>query len=245
MAEAAASFFGEDLDLLIANGDIGEVENFEHYVAVAACIGRISGGRIPVVFVRGNHDTRGRMAEFYPDYFPAEGKNTYFTFTVGPLRGIALDCGEDKTDDHPEYAGVNDFAGFRRRETAFLEGLAGRYDFAVSHICPAQPDVNPGGAFDIEDETYRRWNGALARLGVKFMICGHMHDDYILEKNDPKSLRPHEYPVVVGSYIRYDRAFRGAALTLTGDMLTVRFTDTDRAVQEEHVLDLTEGRCIR
>ena len=140
---------------------------------------------------------------------------------------------------------MNDFAGFRRRETVFLEGLTGRYDFAVSHICPAQPDVHPGGAFDIEDATYRRWNDALARLGVKFMLCGHMHDAYILEKNDPASLRPHEYPVVVGSFMRYDKEFWAASMTLSGDTLTVRFTDPDHTVREEHVLGLTEGRCIR
>ncbi len=152
--------FAGRIDLLILNGDIGEVETFDHYTAVAAFVGEISRGEIPVVFVRGNHDTRGRLAAFYPDYFPANGRDTYFTFTVGPLRGIALDCGEDKTDDHPEYSGVNAFAAFRRRETAWLaaQPADGRFTFAVSHICPAQPDEKPGTVFDIEDETYRRWN---------------------------------------------------------------------------------------
>lgn len=244
-----AAYFGEDLDLLICNGDIGEVENYGHYTAVASFVGEITGGAIPVVFVRGNHDARGRLAAFYPDYFPANGKETYFTFTVGPLRGIALDCGEDKPDDHPEYGGVNVFEAFRRRETAWLSALPAedRFTFAVSHICPAQPDVNPGGPFDIEDDVYRRWNGELSRLGVRFMLCGHMHKAYILEKNDPASLRPHDYPVVVGSAVeRSGESWEilGAALTLAGDRLTVQFTDTDGAVREEHVLDLAAGRCV-
>ncbi len=73
------------------------------------------------------------------------------------------------------------------------------------------------------------------------MLCGHMHKAYILQKNDPASLRPHDYPVVVGS--AFDRAgedwtIKGAYLTLTGDRLTVQFTDTDGAVCGEHVLTL-------
>lgn len=243
----AAPIAGE-IDLLILNGDFGEVENFGHCTAVAAFVGEISGGAIPVVFVRGNHDTRGRLAPFYPDYFPANGKETYFTFTAGPLRGIVLDCGEDKPDDHPEYGGVNAFEAFRRRETAWLSALPadGRFTFAVSHICPAQPDKTPGGAFDIEDALYRRWNDELARLGVRFMLCGHMHKAYILEKNDPASLRPHTYPAVVGSAAeRVGDAWvlQGAYLTLADGFLTVRFTDTDGAVRGEHVIDLGTGRC--
>lgn len=240
-----ASFFGEALDLLVVNGDIGEVETEDNYFEVCRFVGEIAHGEIPVVFVRGNHDTRGHLAERFTDFFPANGKQTYYSFELGCLRGIVLDCGEDKPDASEEYGGVNDFEGFRRRETAFLESLVpaeGKLTFAVSHICPAQNTRERGVIFDIEDEVYRIWNDELARLGVRFMLSGHIHKTYILEPNDERSLRPHSYPVVVGSERAGHRregalALKGAAMTLDRERLTVRFTDRNRTVCETHVIE--------
>ena len=242
-------FFGDALDLLVVNGDIGEVETEENYFEVCHFVGEISGGRIPVIFARGNHDTRGRLAERFTDYFPANGKQTYYSFEVGCLCGIVLDCGEDKPDANAEYGSVNDFEGFRRRETEFLKSLSpadGKLTFAVSHICPAQNIRERGSIFDIEDEVYCAWNAELERLEVKFMLCGHIHKTYILEPNDPQSLRPHSYPVVVGSAKSGKRsegsvALWGAALTLNRDALLVQFTDQNGSVCETHMISLGEG----
>jgi hypothetical protein len=61
---AAGRFFGDAPDLLILNGDIpdhsGSPENFN---TVFAIIDGITYGSIPVIFSRGNHDTRGIYAE--------------------------------------------------------------------------------------------------------------------------------------------------------------------------------------
>ncbi len=233
---ALASYFGDGLDLLIFNGDIGEVETLDNYFEVAKFVGDASGGKIPVLFVRGNHDTRGRLAERFTDFFPADGKNTYYTFRVGPLRGIALDCGEDKPDARIEYGGVNAFESFRRRETEFLKGIEGKYDFAVSHICPAQATPNAGCQFDIEREVYTEWNRELERLGIKFMLCGHIHKAYILEKNDKRSLLPHEYPVIVGSACLEDGGLWGTALTLSGNEASVKFTDDKGDIHAEYII---------
>lgn len=247
IAQSTASYFGEDTDLFVVNGDIGEVESEKNYLEVCKFVGDISEGRIPVIFVRGNHDTRGKLAERFTDVFPSVGKNTYFQFEIGPLYGVALDCGEDKLDDHPEYGGANVFELFRRRESEFLKSLSARSDkltFAVSHICPAQPTHNAGGVFDIDGDVYEDWNRELARLDVKFMLCGHMHRAYVLEKNSPKSLRPHEYPVVVGSACYKDPDIWGCAVTVSGSKLYVKFTDSKKAVRESCVIDLENGRII-
>ena len=248
-AVSMATFFGEELDLLVVNGDIGEVETETNYFEVCQFVGNVAHGEIPVIFARGNHDTRGRLAERFTDYFPANGKQTYYSFEVGCLRGIVLDCGEDKPDANAEYGGVNDFEGFRRRETEFLRSLTPAEDkltFAVSHICPAQNIRERGSIFDIEDEVYRAWNTELARLGVSFMLSGHIHKAYLLEPNDARSLRPHSYPVIVGSAKCGKRkdgnvTLWGTALTLKGDSLLVQFTDQNREVCETHTILLNKG----
>ncbi|MBQ8743263.1 MAG: metallophosphoesterase [Clostridia bacterium] len=243
IAESACSFFGDDVDLFVVNGDIGEVETERNYLEVARFVGNISKGRVPVIFARGNHDTRGHLAERFTDIFPADGKSTYFGFSVGSLEGIVLDCGEDKIDNIKEYGGVNIFENFRRRELEFLKALPafenGKISFAVSHMCPAQNTLTPGDVFDIDREVYEKWNTELSRIGIKFMVCGHIHKAYILEKNDKRSLRPHDYPVIVGSACFGDSDIWGTAITLSKDSLLVRFTDKEKSVREEHTVDLT------
>ena len=54
-------------------------ENERNYFDACCLLGAVTGGRIPVVLARGNHDTCGRLAERFTDYFPANGKKTYYT----------------------------------------------------------------------------------------------------------------------------------------------------------------------
>lgn len=240
--EKVCSFFGNELDLLVVNGDIGEVETIENYEDVLKFVGNISNGKIPVIFSRGNHDVRGHLAERFTDYFPANGKKTYFNFEVGCLKGIVLDCGEDKRDDHIDrnatvpdvYGGVNIFHDFRLRERDFLQNLIFRKDdkitFAVSHISPSYTTSSGNPVFDIEREVYAEWIKELERLGIKFMLTGHLHKVDILPAFDERSILPANYPVIVGSEC-YKGKFMGTAITLNKDGMKVQFTD-----QELHVV---------
>lgn len=240
LAKKTSTYFGNDLDALLVNGDIGEVETEENYREVGKFVGDLTRGGLPTVFVRGNHDTRGHLAELYTEYFPAEGKKTYFTFELGPLHGVAFDCGEDKDDSHAEYGGVNAFAPFRQRETDFFKNLerSDKLTFAIGHIPLPRP--NEGEAFMIEDDTYRVWNTELERINIAFMICGHLHRAFLLKKNDRRCLRPHDYPIIVGAE-RQKEDLWGTAMTISGNTLTVKFTDCEHKVRENHTITLTTG----
>ncbi len=226
----AAAFFGDDLDILVVNGDIAEVNHEESFFDVAKFTGDITKGSIPVVFARGNHDTRGKLASRYSEFFPTERENTYFTVTLGDLAFVVLDCGEDKTDEHKEYGGVNRFEPFRRRETVFLKDLAGFGDktvIAVSHIAPTRTVHVPNPLFEIEKDVYTEWNRELERLGVKFMLTGHIHTAELIPPNGGNL--SHNYPLVVGSELKPDH-FLGAALVLNSDSAKVLFTGKDDQV---------------
>ena len=236
-AIATASYFSDDTDLFVVNGDIGEVETEENYFEVAKFVGDIAQGRVPVLFVRGNHDTRGKLAERYIDIFPNNYGDTFFTFSLGCLKGVALDCGEDKRDYHLEYGGVNVFEVFRQRESAFLKSISweedGKIPFAVSHICPVFTTYEKGGVFDIERERYAEWNQELERLGIRFMLNGHMHRAHILDGTSKLNTLPHQYPVIIGSACLSDTLW-GTALILNKDKMEVLFTDKDRKAQEKY-----------
>lgn len=242
LAKKTATYFGDDLDLLLVNGDIGEVETIQNYLEVASFVADIAKGSLPVVFVRGNHDARGHLAEIFTDYFPANCKNTYFTFDIGPLHGVAFDCGEDKLDSHAEYGNVNVFEPFRRRETAFFKALepSDKMTFAIGHINPSLIASEAGGVFDIEREVYPEWIAELERINTSFMICGHIHRAFVLKKNDPYCMHPQNYPVIIGSECEKDDII-GTALNIKNGEMTVLFTDKEHSVRKSCVIDLKTG----
>ena len=223
-----AEYFGDDTDLFVLNGDVGEVETQENYFDVCKYCGEISRGEVPIVFARGNHDTRGKLAEEYCNYFPNVRGRTYYTFETGGIKGIVLDCGEDKADELPNYGGVNVFHEYRKKQTEFLKRLSAENDgkivFAICHICPAMPTLHKGDEFDIEQEEYAAWGRELERVGIKFMLCGHYHRAFILHSEDERNIHPHTYPVIVGS-ANDNGTLLGAGIVLNKNGAIVSFTD--------------------
>lgn len=229
-AARCASYFGKELDLLIANGDLTEVNELKNYYDLLKMTGAITEGRVPVVFSRGNHDTRGRLAEICNDFYPSKSGKNYYYFTVGTLDGVVLDCGEDKYDFNPAYGGVNIFERYRREETEYLKNLKlkeGKIHFAVSHICPVQATEDKDSKFDIEREEYTKWNKELERMGVKFMLSGHVHQAYYLPPHGSGSLIDHDYPVIIGSEVEKGNLW-GTAIVLGSRGMSAVFTDINK-----------------
>ncbi len=251
LGEKLVGFFKDGVDLFVVNGDIGEVNTDEDFFKVSEFVGNISKGEIPVLFVRGNHDTRGKLAEKFTDFFAADGDDTYFYFKVGKIEGVVLDCCEDKPDTHLEYdnspdtpdiyRGINKFHEYRLKQANFLKNLKFKskdsIKIAVCHVCPAMTTTHLGDVFDIEREVYAEWVSQLERLDVKIMLCGHIHKAFILQKDDQRNTLPHEFPVVVGSACFFDKnEFWGAAIILNAEKAEVYFTDTQENVCEEYTL---------
>lgn len=240
----AARYWGAEAnDLLVFNGDIADRNDcMENLLTLYRVNDRVNGGHKPILFVRGNHDTRGQLAHRIADYIGTTEGATYFSFRTGALWGVALDCGEDKLDGHIEYGGTVDFAAYRRRETAFLERLARekpfeapgiRHRIAVCHIpfTLRQPDP-----FDIENELYAHWTALLNEMGIELLLCGHLHRAFVVRPGDDQDRRGQRFPMVVGAALDKEKNFTGCAITLGKAMNEVRFTDRACRVLAEHAL---------
>ncbi|MBQ3493632.1 MAG: metallophosphoesterase [Clostridia bacterium] len=258
IAKQTASYFGDETDLFVFNGDIGEVETIEHYEKSLEFVSSITKGKVPAIYTRGNHDARGKLAEKFTDYNPADGKNLYYTFSLGNLRGVVLDCGEDKLDDYVDYSyenpyvygGVNRFHDYRVREFAWLKTVQSYKDdknvipFAISHISPSVTTTRKGGAMDIERPLYTEWNEQLDRIGIKFMLSGHLHKYFVAESGSEYDTLPHNYPVVIGASVggRYENkklvpvSFVGTAIVLNPDKMEVSFTDHELKVRSSQTV---------
>ena len=242
---AAGRYFGENLDLLVLNGDIpnhsGEIEFLTTIHQIAS---EITNGEIPVVFSRGNHDTRGIYAENIADHTPTQNGASYYSFRLGHIWGLVMDCGEDKPDDHVEYGHTICCEDFRRRETAYLksvianakeeyeaEGVTNR--LVIVHNPFTQTFEPP---FDIEQETFGEWALLLKEhIKPQLMLCGHVHRCYISKPGGERDHKGQPCTVVCGSRPGGDR-FTGAAFVLEEKGCRVIFNDSHGEIQEDELI---------
>ena len=109
-------------DLVFLNGDIlGHIENEPQIVehVLKPCTD-LFASHTPFVYVRGNHETRGRFARRLPEYVALPDGRYYYAFDHGPVRFIVLDSGEDKYDNSKEYSGLVDFDRYRDIQQEWL-----------------------------------------------------------------------------------------------------------------------------
>jgi 3',5'-cyclic AMP phosphodiesterase CpdA len=151
----------------------------------------------PTFFLRGNHETRGSFARDLPRWLTWPGGRPYFAFTAGPVRWVVLDCGEDKPDKHPVYAGLVDFEGFRREETAWLKAeLASaafreaRWRVLVHHI-PLYENGKDGSYSPFGAELWAKLPGMEL---VDLALNGHTHTAAF----NPTNSLGNPYPIAVG-----------------------------------------------
>ncbi len=244
-------FFGNQLDLLILNGDLPDSSReINAFTAIHRIAGEITGGEIPVVFARGNHDLRGVHAEDMADFTPTRNGFSYFTFRLGPVWGIVLDCGEDKPDDHEEYGFTNCCHAFRKRETDYLrqvirqanseyaaDGI--KYRLTVCHMPFSFVNHPP---FDIEQDIYRQWCSLLKKeVKPDLMLSGHEHKYFISLQGSEFDHLGQPCPVVVGSKPGADYSVNiGTAVDFEPEGIRVRFTDQNHQILEDENLPLAK-----
>lgn len=175
-----------NFDLLILGGDLANTSDTEDEIfCIYRLAEKITHGNIPIVFARGNHDNRGRMAERLTEYIPTENGNTFYTFEAGNLMGIVLDCGEDKPDFCVEYGMTADYVNFRKKQTEFLRNLKlsktkfeNKRKIAVCHIAFTRSNAE---CVAFMSEIYKEWINILSDIGIDLLISGHFHETAVLK----------------------------------------------------------------
>ena len=230
---AAAKAYGK-IDFLIMNGDIvssnDEIKDFDSIYRIAY---EVTKGEIPIVFSRGNHDLRGKYAEILAEYTPNENGNTYYTFRLGNIWGMVLDCGEDKDDCRPEYGNTICCHSFRKKETEFIKRVIAQKEYMddgivwkviIVHI---PFTVVKTSIFDIERDIFTEW-AKLLKENVKpdIMICGHEHKLRVIEPEGEGDELGHPCPIIIGAKVSHsDTFFAGTGIEFSDKKITATFTD--------------------
>ncbi|MCP4725805.1 MAG: metallophosphoesterase family protein [bacterium] len=188
----------EDFDMLFLNGDIldwfeDEEQIFKGFLDV--CADRFAMN-IPLIYIRGNHETRGSAARELKQYFSYPEDKYYFSFDHGSVRFIVLDSGEDKADDHPVYAGLADFDKYRSEQAEWLKREMESESFkdaefriAIFHMPPYSDRPNHGMKQITEE-----WGPILNKGNIDLVINGHTHRFARHEAEEGRN----SFPVLIG-----------------------------------------------
>ena len=145
----------------------------------------------PFAVVRGNHETRGYLARTYDEFIHNTRDGKYYGFyTFGSTAVVMLDCGEDKPDNHPVYAGFVAFDEYRLEQVEWLKQVLKSKEFrkaknriVMLHIPPAVEAMKAQNEKQVA--SMLEWHGnahwgeillpLLNKANIDLMISAHQH----------------------------------------------------------------------
>ncbi|MCH5191799.1 MAG: metallophosphoesterase [Oscillospiraceae bacterium] len=182
------SSVGSGAQLCVFLGDISNglysYANFVDNLIVPA--GKATGGAIPVIYARGNHDHRGSAVKDMLKELDFD--EYYYRVRIGNYVFTVLDTGEDKDDGNYEYAGYNDYVSYFAEQTAWAQSLEKEtgYNVVIAH----SHEPFHGASEPI--------SSILKDLGVGFSINGHQHTEEFVSAQDSVSGIPY---YICGHYV--------------------------------------------
>ena len=171
----------DNLDFLIILGDsVGMVE-YEKDVQFSNRLAHdVTGGEIPVVYARGNHEIKGSYAEQLHQYVGSKDESFYYWFTLSDVFGITLDLGEDHNDGWWEYYGTDRFTLYHKEQTKFLEDLVSAKPYEDYHYTLVACHIPIQFVNSRKDhvEVKAAWTELLNQINPDLAVYGHQHDLY-------------------------------------------------------------------
>jgi acid phosphatase type 7 len=132
----------------------------------------------PFFYIRGNHETRGYEARDLKSFFDYKDDSFYYSFDMGPVHFVVLDCGEDKPDNNRYYYGLADYDSYRLKELEWLkkEVKSDAFRNAKRRIVmvhmPILKDEKAGYGLKFLADNY---GPVLQNTGIDLMISAHTH----------------------------------------------------------------------
>lgn len=187
-------------DFVVFNGDMvsfmGSIDDIEKGFMTRAS--KNFSPDYPLVYVRGNHESRGPGYGEFLNLFPTSTGTPSYVFKHGPAAFLVLDCGEDKPDSDIEYGGTAAYDAYREQMAAWLKQAIESEEFktapvkiALMHI-PFEKEAGWWG----NNELKRLLLPLLNEAGIDVMLSGHNHA-YSFRKAG--SMNGNEFPILVNS----------------------------------------------
>ena len=168
-----------NFDFMLMNGDmVTQITEADTMVRHVFDVVPELTSSIPIVYTRGNHETRGRHAHYLAQFCPTPTGKPYFIVRQGSVAFLILDGGEDKPDSDPEYSGTVEFDAYRAAELEWIRKAVKDPVFAeaplkvaVMHIPALKTPTSWYGQSWLNENFVPALNDA----GIDLMLSGHHH----------------------------------------------------------------------
>lgn len=216
-----------EMSFVVFNGDMSSsVESpqqlFSNYLDAAA---EGFAAQVPILFNRGNHETRGVFADRLGDYFPTREGTFYTLRRYGEVCLLTLDGGEDKPDNDIEYSGLADYDAYRARELAWLRRAVASEAFRSAAVRIVLLHIPPTlGTWHGNLQLKEHFLPLLNEAGIDLMICGHEHRYAFLPADEGGAA----FPTLVNDHLSF------VDCTVSGDGITLQVVDPDGHITHTH-----------
>ena len=240
-AAKAARYYGNKTDFVVLGGDaVNYLETEQNLSTVLSLSHACTGGNIPCVFARGNHELKCDGAEKLHRYVGSDGEKFYYTFRLKNVWGIVLDLGEDHADDWKEFYGSAIYDQYRAEQIDYLDEIIAdkeheyaadgvEYRVGICHTPTAFVEYDKDYCFDALVAMNERLNA----MNLDVMINGHLHEVFKVE-GTYEAGRPLSYTAA------YGKASATPAYLATGanypSLLVSRRSYTQNVAVKEYVL---------
>lgn len=219
-------------DFIVLNGDFvndcAYIEQLEDELIKP--LSKILDGKIPIVFVRGNHEIRGKEARKLSNYISLVNNKYYYKFQHGLAEFSVIDTGEDKFDGHIEYSGLNDFEDYRNEQLEFIKSLdSDKIKINFSHI--------PINEYLIEErldpvlDYQKDYIEAFNNYKLDLMLSGHYHFRKSYIKNSEVNFNLN----LNGGEASVDEDYALALVSVSKDGIKVKNVFLDTSLNYEEV----------
>ena len=198
-ADLAGGMDLKNTDFLVLNGDMVSNANqidtlIKHVVGPI----RQQAERLPLFYVRGNHEGRGADFDKVYNMFPTSTGQFYYSFRQGPAAFVVLDAGEDKPDSNHEYSGTADYDAYRKAQTEWLLKAVKDQSFASApmKICIIHiPTLAFRSSWYAEKWITEHWVPILEKAGIDLTLSAHHHKWRVV----PAGEHGKNYPLLINS----------------------------------------------
>lgn len=163
------------------------------FVCLDVYVRQLNASEKPMIFVRGNHETRGGFAGQMACLFDLPNldaaakyadQNFQFDLQAGPVWFVAMDCGEDG-EKRPEV-----FQPYRERQLAWLKKrLAAPADDKTSwRVLISHLPIYSNQLWGNSEPARIMWEPTLAKAGFALALGAHDHGWKLLPKDRPMTI---------------------------------------------------------
>ena len=198
----------ENYDFLVLVGDmISDVETFDDANFANLVAYDMTGGQIPVVYTRGNHEVKGAYSEELDKFVGSKDGHFYYNFYFQDVYGVVLDIGEDHDDDWWEYYGTAHYEDYQAKQVEFLQNEIYKHDYdsyqyhlAACHI--PVPFVNYRHN---QEQIKADLTALLNQMDIDMMLTAHQHEIMIFEPGliEPNTKLTYNPDFKTGTYNGY------------------------------------------